>query len=117
VRGCAQVLACARCFEIDANGRIGDVLQAHLAFLRAVTSIRQRCAWQTRYFMKTGCATCHHAQCLSPSVERPKAGTSFQLIWPIPDMLADDMGRSGDHRPEARATGTEWRTRRFVGMA
>ena len=42
---------------------------------------------------------------------------SFQLIWPYTDMLLHDMGPGlADNRPEARATGTEWRTPPLWGI-
>lgn len=42
---------------------------------------------------------------------------SFQLIWPHSDLLLHDMGEGlADHRPEARATGTEWRTPPLWGI-
>lgn len=42
---------------------------------------------------------------------------SFQLIWPYTDMLLHDMGPGlADNRPEARATGQEWRTPPLWGI-
>ena len=42
---------------------------------------------------------------------------SFQLIWPYTDMLLHDMGAGlADGRPEARATGREWRTAPLWGI-
>ncbi len=71
-----------------------------------------------------GKAVFHTAQCVACHV--PKAVTnrldgqdaqSFQLIWPYTDMLLHDMGEGlADHRPEARATGTEWRTPPLWGI-
>ncbi|MDX1784831.1 MAG: di-heme oxidoredictase family protein [Roseovarius sp.] len=67
-------------------------------------------------FYTTGCTACHtpsfvtHRLCNQPE-------QSFQLIWPYTDMLLHDMGEGlADHRPEARATGYEWRTPPLWGI-
>lgn len=42
---------------------------------------------------------------------------SFQLIWPYTDMLLHDMGPDlDDNKPEARASGAEWRTPPLWGL-
>ena len=71
-----------------------------------------------------GKALFHAAQCAACHV--PKAVThrltgrdaqSFQLIWPYTDLLLHDMGDGlADNRPEARATGREWRTPPLWGI-
>ncbi len=67
-------------------------------------------------FHATGCAACHRPKFVTHRLEdRPEQ--SFQLIWPYTDLLLHDMGEGlADHRPEARATGTEWRTPPLWGI-
>ena len=67
-------------------------------------------------FHKTGCAACHQPAFVTHRLEdRPEQ--SFQLIWPYSDMLLHDMGPGlADNRPEARATGREWRTAPLWGI-
>ncbi|OUD09737.1 thiol oxidoreductase [Marivivens niveibacter] len=67
-------------------------------------------------FYDTGCASCHMPKFVTSRLEdRPEQ--SFQLIWPYSDFLLHDMGEGlADHRPEARATGTEWRTAPLWGI-
>ncbi len=69
-----------------------------------------------RVFHETGCAACHRPRFVTQRLEdRPEQ--SFQLIWPWTDLLLHDMGEGlADHRPEARATGTEWRTPPLWGV-
>ena len=67
-------------------------------------------------FHDTGCASCHQPAFVTHRLEdRPEQ--SFQLIWPYTDMLLHDMGPGlADNRPEARATGREWRTAPLWGI-
>ena len=67
-------------------------------------------------FHATGCAACHQPTFVTHRLEdRPEQ--SFQLIWPYTDMLLHDMGPGlADNRPEARATGREWRTAPLWGI-
>lgn len=67
-------------------------------------------------FYDSGCAACHTPNFVTHRLEdRPEQ--SFQLIWPHTDLLLHDMGEGlADHRPEARATGTEWRTAPLWGI-
>jgi len=67
-------------------------------------------------FHTTGCASCHTPAHVTHRLEdRPEH--SFQLIWPYTDLLLHDMGEGlADHRPEARATGREWRTPPLWGI-
>jgi CxxC motif-containing protein (DUF1111 family) len=68
-------------------------------------------------FHEAGCADCHRPAFVTHRLEdRPEQ--SFQLIWPYTDLLLHDMGEGlADDRPEARATGTEWRTAPLWGIA
>lgn len=67
-------------------------------------------------FYETGCASCHQPSFVTHRLE-DQPEQSFQLIWPYTDMLLHDMGDGlADHRPEARATGQEWRTPPLWGI-
>lgn len=67
-------------------------------------------------FYETGCTSCHTPSFVTQRLaDRPEQ--SFQLIWPYTDMLLHDMGPAiADNRPEARATGSEWRTPPLWGI-
>ncbi|MDE4139888.1 MULTISPECIES: di-heme oxidoredictase family protein [Rhodobacterales] len=67
-------------------------------------------------FYDSGCAACHRPKFVTHRLkDRPEH--SFQLIWPYSDLLLHDMGEGlADHRPEARATGREWRTAPLWGI-
>lgn len=67
-------------------------------------------------FHLSGCAACHRPAFVTHRLaDQPEQ--SFQLIWPYTDLLLHDMGEGlADHRPEARATGTEWRTAPLWGI-
>jgi CxxC motif-containing protein (DUF1111 family) len=69
-----------------------------------------------RVFYAAGCPACHQPKFVTDRLEgQPEQ--SFQLIWPYTDLLLHDMGEGlADHRPEARATGTEWRTAPLWGI-
>lgn len=67
-------------------------------------------------FFSAGCGACHQPAFVTHRLpDRPEQ--SFQLIWPYTDTLLHDMGPGlADNRPEARATGTEWRTAPLWGI-
>ncbi len=67
-------------------------------------------------FHDAGCASCHTPSFVTHRMpDRPEH--SFQLIWPYSDLLLHDMGEGlADNRPEARATGREWRTPPLWGI-
>ncbi|NRB36210.1 MAG: c-type cytochrome [Rhodobacteraceae bacterium] len=67
-------------------------------------------------FHSTGCVSCHTPSFVTHRLDgQPEQ--SFQLIWPYTDMLLHDMGPGlADNRPEARATGSEWRTPPLWGI-
>nr|WP_243144971.1 di-heme oxidoredictase family protein [Litoreibacter roseus] len=67
-------------------------------------------------FYESGCTSCHTPKFVTHRLDgQPEQ--SFQLIWPYTDMLLHDMGEDlADHRPEARATGREWRTPPLWGI-
>ncbi|WP_435142001.1 di-heme oxidoredictase family protein [Pseudopelagicola sp. nBUS_19] len=67
-------------------------------------------------FYETGCTSCHTPSFVTHRLE-DKPEQSFQLIWPYTDTLLHDMGPAlADNRPEARATGQEWRTPPLWGI-
>ncbi|WP_246149679.1 di-heme oxidoredictase family protein [Tritonibacter litoralis] len=67
-------------------------------------------------FYDTGCISCHTPKFVTHRLE-DRDEQSFQLIWPYSDMLLHDMGEGlADNRPEARATGEEWRTPPLWGI-
>ena len=67
-------------------------------------------------FYDTGCIACHTPKFVTHRLEN-QPEQSFQLIWPYSDMLLHDMGPGlADNRPEARATGREWRTPPLWGI-
>jgi CxxC motif-containing protein (DUF1111 family) len=67
-------------------------------------------------FYSAGCTTCHTPKFVTARLTgQPEQ--SFQLIWPYTDLLLHDMGEGlADNRPEARATGREWRTAPLWGI-
>ncbi|MEO3416647.1 di-heme oxidoredictase family protein [Roseovarius sp. CAU 1744] len=69
-----------------------------------------------KMFYDTGCTSCHRPAYVTHRLaDQPEQ--SFQLIWPYTDMLLHDMGDGlADNRPEARATGREWRTPPLWGI-
>ncbi len=69
-----------------------------------------------RVFYAAGCAACHTPKFVTDRLEgQPEQ--SFQLIWPYSDMLLHDMGEElADDRPEAVASGREWRTAPLWGI-
>lgn len=67
-------------------------------------------------FYNAGCIACHTPKFVTGRMEGDVA-QSFQLIWPYSDLLLHNMGPGlADNRPEARATGTEWRTAPLWGI-
>lgn len=67
-------------------------------------------------FYESGCPVCHRPKFVTARLSDHSA-QSFQLIWPYSDLLLHDMGEGlADHRPEAQATGTEWRTAPLWGI-
>lgn len=69
-----------------------------------------------RVFYETGCIACHRPKYVT---RRDSIGEeqSFQLIWPYSDLLLHDMGEGlADNRPEAQASGREWRTAPLWGI-
>ncbi|WP_424970918.1 di-heme oxidoredictase family protein [Dinoroseobacter sp. S76] len=67
-------------------------------------------------FHEIGCASCHRPSFVTHRLPN-QPEQSFQLIWPYTDLLLHDMGPGlADNRPEARATGREWRTPPLWGI-
>ncbi len=68
-------------------------------------------------FYDLGCTACHVPKFVTHRLDDQQPEQSFQLIWPYTDLLLHDMGEGlADHRPEARATGREWRTPPLWGI-
>jgi CxxC motif-containing protein (DUF1111 family) len=67
-------------------------------------------------FEAIGCASCHTPRYQLPErADMPEQ--SGQVIWPYSDLLLHDMGEGlADHRPEAQASGREWRTPPLWGI-
>ncbi|MDD9733730.1 di-heme oxidoredictase family protein [Mameliella sp. AT18] len=107
----------ARGFEVDAEGL---ELTAFYSRNLGVPARRNMDDSQVlrgkQVFHNTGCAACHRPKFVTHRLpDRPEH--SFQLIWPYTDMLLHDMGAGlADGRPEARATGREWRTAPLWGI-
>ena len=69
-----------------------------------------------KVFYTTGCTACHQPKFVTHRL-KDRPAQSFQLIWPYSDMLLHDLGEGlADNRPEARATGREWRTAPLWGI-
>lgn len=69
-----------------------------------------------KMFYETGCPACHRPKFVTHRLE-DQPEQSFQLIWPYSDFLLHDLGEGlADHRPESRASGTEWRTAPLWGI-
>ena len=67
-------------------------------------------------FYETGCTSCHTPKFVTQRLN-DQDEQSFQLIWPYTDLLLHDMGDGlADNRPEAGATGREWRTPPLWGI-
>ncbi len=67
-------------------------------------------------FYTIGCTSCHQPSFVTHRLV-DQLEQSFQLIWPYTDMLLHDMGPGlADNRPEARASGSEWRTPPLWGI-
>ena len=67
-------------------------------------------------FHTLNCTGCHTPKHVTHRLQgQPEQ--SFQLIWPYTDLLLHDMGEGlADHRPEGRATGSEWKTPPLWGI-
>ncbi len=99
-----------------------DLLAAVAHYARNLAVPRRRGAADAQIlkgkglFADLGCARCHNPS--FKTGERPREPhLSRQLIWPYSDLLLHDMGEGlADHRPEASASGREWRTAPLWGI-
>ncbi len=67
-------------------------------------------------FYSLNCQACHTPKHVTHRLQ-DQPEQSFQLIWPYTDLLLHDMGEGlADHRPEGRATGSEWKTPPLWGI-
>ncbi|MEO1555503.1 MAG: di-heme oxidoredictase family protein [Pseudomonadota bacterium] len=106
-----------RSFEIDAEGLDLVTFYSRNLGVPARRDVDDRQVLRGKeVFYETGCTSCHQPSFVTHRLEdRPEQ--SFQLIWPYTDMLLHDMGPGlADNRPEARATGAEWRTPPLWGI-
>ncbi len=72
-------------------------------------------------FYESGCIACHTPKHVTHRLQTEGADAlpeqSFQLIWPYTDLLLHDMGEGlADGRPEAKASGREWKTPPLWGI-
>ncbi|MCP5301311.1 MAG: thiol oxidoreductase [Chromatiaceae bacterium] len=68
-------------------------------------------------FHASGCAACHTPSHRTRGDEAVAIEQRGQTIWPYTDLLLHDMGEGlADHRPEALASGSEWRTAPLWGI-
>jgi CxxC motif-containing protein (DUF1111 family) len=69
-----------------------------------------------RLFESAGCAACHATK-LTTGEAAPIAALQRQTIRPFTDLLLHDMGAGlADGRPDASASGSEWRTAPLWGL-
>lgn len=69
-----------------------------------------------RLFRHAGCAQCHRPR-MTTGMKVPIKSLQGQIIWPYTDLLLHDMGEGlADNRPEAAASGREWRTPPLWGI-
>ncbi|MDC0612354.1 c-type cytochrome [Vibrio sp.] len=67
-------------------------------------------------FNDAGCSACHRSNIKTGNV-KDRPALSNQVIHPYTDLLLHDMGDGlSDHRPEAEASGSEWRTPPLWGI-
>jgi CxxC motif-containing protein (DUF1111 family) len=107
----------AREFEIDMDAlRLVEFYSANLAVPARRDVDDPEVLHGKRVFHETGCASCHTPKHVTARLEG-RDEHSFQLIWPYTDLLLHDMGPGlADNRPEARASGREWRTPPLWGI-
>jgi CxxC motif-containing protein (DUF1111 family) len=66
-------------------------------------------------FLSAGCASCHTPTLTTGASDIP--ALADQVIHPYTDLLLHDMGEGlADGRPDAEATGSEWRTAPLWGI-
>jgi CxxC motif-containing protein (DUF1111 family) len=113
----------------DGNSAQHDGLEASAEMLQLITFYSRNLAVPARrgvddpqvlagkrVFYESGCVTCHRPKYVT---RRDSLGEeqSFQLIWPYSDLLLHDLGEGlADNRPEAGASGREWRTAPLWGI-
>lgn len=106
-----------RGFEIDQEGLDLTVFYSRNLGVRARRDVDDPQVLRGKeLFYTTGCTSCHQPSYVTHRLaDQPEQ--SFQLIWPYTDMLLHDMGPGlADNRPEARATGSEWKTPPLWGI-
>ncbi len=69
-----------------------------------------------KLFSEIGCVSCHRKSYKITTKDR-EGDSRPQTIYPYSDFLLHDMGAGlADHRPEAQASGWEWRTQPLWGI-
>lgn len=107
----------ARGFEIDQEGLDLTVFYSRNLGVPARRDVDDPDVLRGKeVFYTTGCTACHQPSYVTHRLE-DQPEQSFQLIWPYTDLLLHDMGPGlADNRPEARATGREWKTPPLWGI-
>lgn len=107
----------ARGFEIDAEGLDLVTFYSRNLAVPARRDVDDPTVLRGKeVFYSVGCTACHQPSFVTHRLE-DQPEQSFQLIWPYTDLLLHDMGPGlADNRPEARATGREWRTPPLWGI-
>lgn len=83
---------------------------ANLAVPHRQNAAEKNILFGKQAFYKSGCISCHQPKHITGTKSKFK-NLHNELIWPYSDFLLHDMGfELADNRPEAKATGSEWRT-------
>lgn len=104
-------------FEIDAEGLdLVTFYSRNLAVPARRDAEDPQVLRGKQVFHDSGCAACHTPKFVTHRLaDQPEQ--SFQLIWPMTDLLLHDMGDGlADNRPEGRASSREWRTAPLWGI-
>jgi CxxC motif-containing protein (DUF1111 family) len=103
----------------EASGRDPELLVNYVRFLAPPArsgAVDEEAGKGKILFEKLACAACHVPEMKTGSVRGVKP-LSDQTFNPFTDLLLHDMGPAlADGRPEAKATGNEWRTAPLWGL-
>lgn len=104
----------------EAGDREAQWLAAYVRYLAPSAPGKSKDAIAARgsaVFSAIGCAACHVPELKTGNIRGLKA-LSDRTIHPFTDLLLHDMGPGlADGRPEAKATGSEWRTAPLWGLS
>lgn len=109
--------------SLEAHARVTELVHLYLAHLKAPQArtspdagTRTDLDAGARLFQQAGCADCHTPN-LQTANHSPFPALRNRHIAPYSDLLLHDLGEGlADHRPEARADGSEWRTAPLWGI-